>query len=137
MDGAAGRDEREAVREQAADDLLAAVHHVPGFVIRFNQAPRRNCGRYLFRSAAHQYATTAACSARVYHMLDMIRKAGWQHASKAPSRMRTRSRPAKLLHAAWQASTAPHEMMLNARYLATGTRWMIQLVGYSTIRTVM
>ncbi|KAH0373899.1 hypothetical protein KCU65_g93, partial [Aureobasidium melanogenum] len=36
-----------------------------------------------------------------------------------------------------EARTIPQRMMLAERYLAMGTRWMIQFVGYSTHRTAM
>lgn len=45
------------------------------------------------------------------------------------------SRPVKLVHAAWQARTAPHAMILKLRYFATGTRDKMKLCGYSTTST--
>ena len=51
-----------------------------------------------------------------------IMKEGWQAASKIPSRVLTATRPAKLVHAACNASVAPQRMMLTERYLAIGTR---------------
>ena len=70
-------------------------------------------------------------------MLESTTKMGWQQASKAPSSVRSTTRPAKLLAAAWNARMEPQRMMFTARYLAMGTRWMIQFVGYSTVSTAM
>lgn len=103
----------------------------------------------------YQYVTALACSERLYQrellesactILGHIRgvnaylrmiKDGWQAASKIPSKVRTVTRPTKLLHAACKARTAPQRMILAERYLAIGTRWIIQFVGYSTMSTAM
>ena len=58
-----------------------------------------------------------------------MRKAGWQTASKIPSKVLTATMPAKFLQAAWKVKTAPQRMILVPRYFAIGSRWMSQLVG--------
>ena len=85
----------------------------------------------------YQKVTIWACSERLYHMELMMRKVGWQTASKIPRSVRTTMRAGKLLHTAWSASVVDQARMLKPRYLAMGTRWRIQFVGYSTIKTAM
>lgn len=44
----------------------------------------------------YQYVTIWACSSRLYQTEVMTRKAGWQTASKIPSKVRTVTRAGKL-----------------------------------------
>jgi hypothetical protein len=64
----------------------------------------------------------------------MIKNAGWHTASNMPSSVLTVIRAGKLKQAAWQQRVVLHSRMLKLRNFATGTRWMVQLMGYSTIR---
>jgi hypothetical protein len=66
-----------------------------------------------------------------------IRNVGWQTASKMPRRVRTATREGKFQHTACRASVVDQARMLKPRYFAMGTRWRIQFVGYSTMRTAM
>lgn len=92
---------------------------------------------YFYYRDTHQNETAAVCSSRKYHILDNKINDGWQHASNIPKSVLTVTKEAKFLHAAWHMSVMPHSIILIDRYLAIGTRWMIQLVGYSTIKIAM
>ncbi len=69
----------------------------------------------------YQYVTVAACSSRLYHMLLMIRKEGWQTASKMPSKVLNATSVAKFCATACSARTVPHKQMFKLRYLPIGT----------------
>ena len=78
-----------------------------------------------------------ACSSRLYHIELSTRNVGWQTASKIPRRVRTATKEGKLKHTECKARVVLQARMLIPRYFAMGTRCMIQLVGYSTIKTAM
>ena len=65
------------------------------------------------------------------------RKVGWQTASNIPRRVRTATSEGKLKHTECNANVVLQARILTPRYLAMGTRWIIQLVGYSTNKTAM
>lgn len=62
---------------------------------------------------------------------------GWQAASNIPSNVRAMTRPSKLWQRACIESTILQIQTFMPKYLAIGTRWMTQLVGYSTARIPM
>lgn len=66
-----------------------------------------------------------------------IRNVGWQTASKIPRSVLIATSEGKLQQTECRARTVDQARILKPRYLAMGTRWMIQLVGYSTMRTAM
>jgi hypothetical protein len=70
----------------------------------------------------------------VYHVDVRNMKAGVMVASAMPKRNLTAMRPPKLVHAAVNATTAPHTRVLKERYFAVGRRAMRTVVGYSHMR---
>jgi hypothetical protein len=87
-------DVRKAVRQKTSDNLLRTIHHIPiECQLELGSKDQKTL-------VAHQYETVAACSSRLYHMLESTTKDGWQHASNMPSNVRTVTSPAKFLQAA-------------------------------------
>jgi hypothetical protein len=70
-------------------------------------------------------------------MDERMRKVGWHTASKIPSSVRTATSEGKFQQTACSARVVLQARMLKPRYFAIGTRWRIQFVGYSTMRTAM